>query len=209
MLSPQPIAGRCLRHPCPGSAARAGGRPAARAAAVGAAVPVAAALAGALLVWGAGPLPPAGAIPRLDLKPYPAPAAGERRWVVQLPGVLPPTRDPGISPHPEDWRVELIVGRSLQVDCNQYRFSGRLRSQPVAGTDLRIVRVSDVTPVASTRMACPPGEPRRTAFVPMGSKPFVVPYNASRPIVLYAPKDLELRWRLWKAERQQWPAREL
>jgi hypothetical protein len=27
--------------------------------------------------------------------------------------------------------------------------------------------------------------------------------------VLYAPKDLELRWRLWKAERQQWPAREL
>ena len=209
MPSLQPIAGRCLRHPFPGSAARAGGRPAARAAAVGVAIPVATALAGALLALGTGPLLPAGAIPRLDLKSYPAPVAGERRWVVQLPGILPPPRDPALSAHPEDWRVELIVGRSLEVDCNQYRFSGRLRSQPVAGTDLRIVRVSDVTPVASTRMACPPGEPRRTAFVPMGNKPFVVPYNASRPIVLYAPKDLELRWRLWKAERQQWPAREL
>jgi len=42
----------------------------------------------------------------------------------------------------------------------------------------------------------------------MGGKPFVVPYEVSRPIVLYAPKDLELRWRLWKAERRQWPARE-
>ena len=27
---------------------------------------------------------PAGAIPLLDLKPYPAPAAGEQRWVIQL-----------------------------------------------------------------------------------------------------------------------------
>ena len=89
--------------------------------------------------------------------------------------------------------MELIVGRSLEVDCNQYRFSGRLGSQPLT----------------STRMACPPGEGKRSAFVPMGGKPFVVPYNVSRPIVLYAPKDLELRWRLWKAERQQWPARQI
>ena len=59
---------------------------------MGAAIPVATALAGALLAWGAGPLPPAGAIPRLDLKPYPAPAAGERRWVVQLPGIEDPNR---------------------------------------------------------------------------------------------------------------------
>jgi ecotin len=117
--------------------------------------------------------------------PLPAPGAG-------LPPA-PPPRDPAISAHPEDWRVELIVGRNLEVDCNQYRFSGRLGSQPLA----------------STRMACPPGEGKRSAFVPMGGKPFVVPYNVSRPIVLYAPKDLELRWRLWKAERQQWPARQI
>ncbi|MFS6826780.1 hypothetical protein [Cyanobium sp. ATX-6F1] len=38
---------------------------------------------------------PARAIPRLDLKPYPAPAADELRWVIQLPGLLPP---PGTPP---------------------------------------------------------------------------------------------------------------
>ena len=47
---------------------------------------------------------------------------------------------------------------------------------------------------------------RRSAFVPMAGKAFVVPYNASRPIVVDAPRPLELRWRLWKAESQERPA---
>ncbi len=149
------------------------------------------------------PLPPAGALPRLDLSRYPSPGAGERRWVIQLPGVLPPTRDPSLSPSPSDWRVELIVGREVEVDCNRHRFGGRLRPEVLPGWGFTIYRVSEVGPMVSTRMACPPGEPKRRAFVPMGGKPFVVPYNASLPIVIYAPSDLEVRWRLWKAERQQ------
>ena len=97
---------------------------------------------------------PAVAIPRLDLTPYPAAPAGQRRWVIQLPGVLRP-------------------------------------SESLKGWGTKIYRVSDVGPLASTRMACPP---------------FVVPYSASLPIVVYAPGDLEVRWRLWKAEKQQRPA---
>jgi len=37
----------------------------------------------------------------------------------------------------------------------------------------------------------------------------VVPYKVSLPIVVYAPRDLEVRWRLWKAEKQQRPAQAL
>jgi len=42
-------------------------------------------------------VPQAGAIPRLDLSGYPKPAAGDRRWVIQLPGCcgrlsIPPCR---------------------------------------------------------------------------------------------------------------------
>ncbi len=148
----------------------------------------------------------ARAIPLLDLKPYPAAAAGERRWVIQLPGVLQPTADPRLSPNPSDWRVELIVGRELEVDCNIQRFGGKVRSETLPGLGYKIYRVKDVGPVVSTRMACPPDSVKRKAFVPMGPKPFVVPYNASLPIVIYAPKDLDVRWRLWKAERVQRPA---
>lgn len=145
----------------------------------------------------------AQAIPRLDLKPYPQPAAGEQRWVIQLPGVLPPTRDERISPNPADWRVELIVGKTLTVDCNGPRLNGRIRSETLKGWGYKVFRVSQVTPGASTRMACPPDQGPRQAFVSIGSKPFVVPYNVSLPIVVYAPKDVQVRWRLWKAEKLQ------
>ena len=150
---------------------------------------------------------PAGAIPRPDLKPYPLPSAGETRWVIQLPGVLPPAADPRVSTSPSDWRVQLIAGREVEADCNQLAFRGRFRASRLKPMGVSVYRVSEVGPMVSTRMACPPGEAKRTVFVPMGSKPFVVPYDASRPIVVYTPKDLQLRWRLWKAEGVQQPAR--
>jgi len=146
---------------------------------------------------------PAQAIPRLDLTPYPAPAADERRWVIQLPGVLPPTIDARISANPVDWRVELLVGKELMVDCNGPRLMGRIASSALPGTGTTIYRVTQVSPPISTRMACPPDRAPTPAFVPMGIKPFVVPYNVSQPIVIYAPRDLQVRWRLWKAERRQ------
>lgn len=145
---------------------------------------------------------PAAAIPRLDLSGYPAPAAGERRWVIQLPGVLPPTQDPALSPQPRDWRVQLLVGQLAQIDCNQHSFSGRLRHWRLADDKPMVFRVDNVGPMASTRMACPPGQPRRQAFVTMAGKPYVVPYEVSHPIVVYVPAALQLRWRLWKAEHQ-------
>lgn len=152
-------------------------------------------------------VPQAGAIPRLDLSGYPKPAAGDRRWVIQLPGVLRPTVDPALSPNPADWRVQLIVGQMAQVDCNRQVFGGKLRPvKPAQEGGPVIYRVTDVGALASTRMACPPEQPRRRAFVPMAGKAFVVPYNASRPIVVDAPRPLELRWRLWKAESQERPA---
>lgn len=142
------------------------------------------------------------AIPRLDLSPYPAAPKGERRWVIQLPGVLPPTRDPALSPDPREWRVQLIVGQMAPVDCNQTSFSARLRSWRVSEATPMLFRVDNVGPLVSTRMACPPGQKPRMAFVPMAGKPYVVPYIVSWPIVVYAPAPLELRWRLWKAERE-------
>lgn len=149
------------------------------------------------------------AIPRLDLKPYPAAAAGQRRWVIQLPGVLKPSSDPAISANPADWRVELIVGRELEVDCNRQLLRGRIESETIPGWGYRIFRVSGGDAVASTRMACPPDQPPRRQFVALGGEPTVVRYNASLPIVVYAPRDLQVRWRMWKAETSQQKAQQL
>ena len=149
-----------------------------------------------------GGAPVARAIPQLDLKPYPAPANGEQRWVIQLPGLLPPPKDPALSTDPADWRVQLIVGRTLPLDCNLHRLGGKLKPETLPGTGFTLFRFGDIGPLLSTRKACPPGEPLKPQFVTAGSKPFVVPYNASLPIVVYAPKEFEVRWRLWKGERE-------
>jgi ecotin len=110
-------------------------------------------------------LPPlAQAIPRLDLKPYPAPAVAERRWVIQLPGVLQPSPDARISANPADWRVELIVGKEMTVDCNGPRLNGRIRSETLKGWGYAIYRVSAVTRGPSTLMACPPEQGPRQAL---------------------------------------------
>ena len=161
------------------------------------------------LLSGLGAPAAAPAIPRLDLKPYPAPAADQRRWVIQLPGVLKPSSDPAISANPAGWRVELIVGRELEVDCNRQLLRGRIEAETIPGWGYRIFRVSGGDVVASTRMACPPDQPARRQFVALGGEPTVVRYSASLPIVVYAPRDLQVRWRLWKPETSQQKAQQL
>jgi ecotin len=45
--------------------------------------------------------------------------------------------------------------------------------------------------------------------VALGGEPTVVRYNPSLPIVVYAPRDLQVRWRLWKPEKAQQQAQQL
>ncbi|MFM8260105.1 MAG: ecotin family protein [Vulcanococcus sp.] len=146
---------------------------------------------------------PALAIPRLDLSGYPPAPAGTVRWVIQLPGVLRPSPDPSLSADPADWRVELLVGREQTLDCNLQRLQGEIQAQSVPGWGTTLYRVSGGSTTASTRMACPPGAPRRQGFVSLAGPPTVVPYSVSLPIVVDAPRGLQVRWRLWKAESRQ------
>jgi ecotin len=45
-----------------------------------------------------------------DFTSNPAPAVGEQRWVIPLPGGLLPSGDPRLSAHPLDWPMQSIVG---------------------------------------------------------------------------------------------------
>ena len=156
-------------------------------------------------------LTPVAAIPRLDLSGYPAPAPGLQRWVIQPSGLLPKTSDPLVSAHPLDWRIQLIVGEEVTLDCNLQRLSGpgmTMRMLPQA-SGKALFEVKGPLRVISTRKACPPGEPEKRSFLSLGLQPYLVPYNPSWPIVVDLPKGAELRWRLWKAETRQQKAMEL
>ena len=148
---------------------------------------------------------PGGAIPRLNLTGYPDPAPGLKRWVIQPSGLLPKSADPLISAHPLDWRIQLIVGQTVTLDCNTKRLSGTgmtMRMLPKA-SGKALFEVKGPVAVISTKMACPDDQPTRTSFLSLGKQPYLVPYNASWPIVVDLPVGTELRWRVWKAETRQ------
>ena len=148
---------------------------------------------------------PGVAIPRLNLTGYPDPAPGLKRWVIQPSGLLPKSADPLISAHPLDWRIQLIVGQTVRLDCNIKRLLGSgmtMRMLPKA-SGKALFEVKGPVAVISTKMACPDDQPTRTSFLSLGKQPYLVPYNASWPIVVDLPVGTELRWRVWKAETRQ------
>ena len=153
----------------------------------------------------------ASAIPLLNLSGYPQPAPGLQRWVIQPSGLLPKSSDPTVSSHPLDWRIQLIVGQEVTLDCNQKQLSGpgmTMRMLPQA-SGKALFEVKAPLRVISTKMACSPEQPVKRSFLSLGRQPYLVPYNPSWPIVVDLPKGAELRWRLWKAETLQKTANSL
>ena len=148
---------------------------------------------------------PGVAIPRLNLSGYPQPSPGLKRWVIQPSGLLPKSSDPIISASPIDWRIQLIVGQTVTIDCNTKRLSGSgmtMRMLPKA-SGKALFEVKGPVAVISSKMACLDDQSSRSSFLSLGKQPYLVPYNASWPIVVDLPETLQLRWRVWKAETRQ------
>ena len=123
-----------------------------------------------------------------DVAPYPKAEAGFSRQVIQLPK----------QKNEDDFKVQIIAGKTLQVDCNQQRLGGKLEEKTLKGWGYPMYRLSKVSGPMSTMMACPEGKTHE-GFVPVVGDGFVLRYNSKLPIVLYVPKDVEVRYRIWSA----------
>lgn len=122
------------------------------------------------------------------LKPYPAAAAGYQRHVIELPA----------QANEAGHKVELIAGKTLEVDCNSQRLGGQWQEKTVEGWGYNYYELGQVGPAMSTLMACPDNS-RKQAFVPVGGEPLLVRYNSKLPLVIYAPADVQVRYRIWSA----------
>jgi ecotin len=144
----------------------------------------------------AGALPsPQEAGARSDLQAYPAATAGQTRHVIRLP-----------SEGDEDGlKVELIVGRTLEVDCNRQMLGGSIDTRTAEGWGYDYFVVSDLGQSATTLMACPDNT-RRSAFVRGGGAPTLIRYNSRLPVVVYTPSNVELRYRIWRAGPERTPS---
>lgn len=123
-----------------------------------------------------------------ELKAYPEAKAGQTRHVIELPALQ----------NEDEMKVELIVGQTQTIDCNQHMLGGELKEETVQGWGYTYHILPDVRGGASTMMGCPPGSDRE-AFVTLPQQT-LVRYNSKLPVVVYTPDTVELRYRLWSAQ---------
>lgn len=140
----------------------------------------------ALLLSGASAL--ANAAKLEDVAPYPKAEAGFVRQVIHLPQ----------QTAEENFKVEVMAGKTLTVDCNRQRLGGTLEEKNLEGWGYPFYRLEKVSGPMSTLMGCPEGSSRKD-FVPVIGDGFMLRYNSKLPIVIYAPKDIEVRYRVWSA----------
>ena len=126
-----------------------------------------------------------------DVAPFPKAENGFTRQVIRL---VPQTRE-------EDFQVEILAGKTLEVDCNRQRLGGILEEKNLEGWGYPFYRLEKVIGPMSTLMACPDGK-RKQDFVPVVGDGFLLRYNSKLPLVLYVPKDVEVRYRIWSASNK-------
>ncbi|QXH49279.1 serine protease inhibitor ecotin [Pseudomonas fakonensis] len=131
---------------------------------------------------------PALAASLKDVAPYPDAEKGFSRQVIQLPAQADESA----------FKLEILAGKTLQVDCNRQRLAGNLEEHTLQGWGYSYYRLEKVGGPASTLMACPDGK-KADAFVPVVGEGFMLRYNSKLPVVLYVPQGVQVRYRVWSA----------
>jgi ecotin len=106
-----------------------------------------------------------------DLKAFPPAEEGMTRHVIRLPKQKDETT----------LKVELIIGKTVKTDAqNRHFFGGTLATENIPGWGYdRYMQVE--------------------RFISIGGET-ILHYNSRLPVVVYVPLDVEVRYRIWRAE---------
>ena len=128
--------------------------------------------------------------PLEKIAPFPKAEQGMKRQVIQLPQ----------QQDESALKVELMIGQTLEVDCNRHRLGGQLKSKTLEGWGYDYYVFDKVTSPVSTMMACPDGK-KEQQFVTAGlGDAGMLRYNSKLPIVVYTPANIEVKYRIWRAD---------
>lgn len=134
-----------------------------------------------------------------DMAAFPPAEKGMVRYVLQLPE----------QPDETLLKVELIVGKTVQVDKeNRYFFAGQIETHTIAGWGYILYTVRELGSIGGTLMAVDPHAPKVDRFVTLRAEPYLIRYNSLLPVVVYVPKGVEVRYRIWSSEDEIKPMEE-
>lgn len=128
--------------------------------------------------------------PLEKVAPYPQAEKGMKRQVIQLPA----QKDESAL------MVELLIGKTLEVDCNHHRLGGELESKTLEGWGYDYYVMEKVSGPMSTMMACPDQKKSKKFITASLGDDGMLRYNSKLPIVVYTPDNVEVKYRVWEAQ---------
>lgn len=128
--------------------------------------------------------------PLEKIAPWPQAEKGMKRLAITLPE----------QQDENAYKVELIPGRTMEVDCNQHRAAATLETHTLEGWGYDYYVLSKISEPVSTRMACHDNTKTQKFVVASLGNAAIMRYNSKLPIVVYAPNNVEVRYRIWKAD---------
>ncbi|EPL9570118.1 serine protease inhibitor ecotin [Providencia rettgeri] len=123
------------------------------------------------------------------IAPYPKAESGMTRHVIQLAN----------QQNENNFMVELVIGKTIKADCNHQWFMGDLDKKTLDGWGYDYYKLDEIKGPASTMMGCTKPAEDRFITTQLGDDAFVR-YNSKLPIVVYAPADMDVKYRVWSTD---------
>ena len=122
--------------------------------------------------------------------PWPKADNDQKRSILKLP--------PKTDEHNKE--IELIVGKKMKTDtCNKFFFGGTIDKKRLDGFGYNYYIVKP-TRMAGTRRGCIDNSEVEKFIQMSSSRNMKIPYNSKLPIVVYAPKDFKVSYKIWNRE---------
>lgn len=125
---------------------------------------------------------------RAELKAYPPATEGMQRHVFILDKLE----------NERERLVEVVISKTMKLDCNHYMLPDALEQEDVKGWGYPFYRYdANIEYMVGTLMACPEDKPdvEKTVRAPRRE---LYRYNSKLPLVIYAPENLDVSYRLWQ-----------
>lgn len=120
-----------------------------------------------------------------NLKPYPEKLGEMERHVI----FLEQRADESL------FKIEIIAGIYKEADCNLHTLAGKFKESVLEGWGYNYYEFETNGQITSTRMMC--YEPETMKFI--SGQGEIVRYNSRLPLVVYLPKGIVLKYRVWSA----------
>ncbi|MGF1691755.1 ecotin family protein [Photobacterium kagoshimensis] len=125
-----------------------------------------------------------------EMKAYPKASEGMTRHVF----ILEPLANE------EERLVEIVISKTLKLDCNNYMLPSALERKIAQGWGYPYYRYdANIEYMVGTLMACPEEQENSEQTV-RAPRSELYRYNSKLPLVVYAPDNLDVSYRVWQPE---------